>query len=78
MPLYTLLNKTTQEIQTIIMSYEDMMSITDPIQGTHKYVPAPLNMVSGHGTLAGRIDSGFNDVLHRIKSSNRGSTIETK
>jgi hypothetical protein len=78
MPLYTLLNKKTQTIETVIMSYSDMMTITDSIQGTHEYVPAPLNLVSGHGTITGKIDSGFNDVLHRIKSANKGSTIQTK
>lgn len=78
MPLYTLLNKKTQAIETVTMSYDDMKTITDSIQGTHEYVPAPLNMVSGHGSIAGGIDSGFNDVLHRIKSANKGSTIETK
>ncbi len=40
-------------------------------------VAAPL-IVSGVGTVLGTVDSGFNDVLQKIKSHHRHSTIVTK
>ena len=48
------------------------------VEVEYEYIPGAPMIVSGTGTLVGKIDSGFNDVLTRVKKANRGSTIQTK
>jgi hypothetical protein len=76
MPLYTLENTKTGELETMTCSYDEMKSLVS--SGKYTYVPGAPRIVSGTGTITGKIDSGFNDVLTRIKKANRGSTIQTK
>ena len=76
MPLYTLENKKTGEIETFTCSYQEMKDLVE--SGKYDYIPGAPRIVSGVGSLTGHIDSGFNDVLTKIKKNNRGSKIETK
>lgn len=76
MPTYDLKNNKTGKTENVLCSYDEMRSMVD--SGEYTYIPGVLQIVSGTGTLVGKIDSGFNDVLTRIKKANRGSTIQTK
>lgn len=76
MPTYNLKNNKTGKIENVLCSYNEMRDMVD--SGEYEYIPGAPMIVSGTGTLVGKIDSGFNDVLTRIKKANRGSTIQTK
>lgn len=78
MALYTFRNKITEEEYEFSMNMSDYDAFVEELGDEWERVFVPLNIVSGRLNV-GRIDDGFNDVLHRIKSgSGRGHTINTK
>ena len=79
MPTYTveyLKGKNKGTVSDVLMKYEEVKQLEK--KGQLRIIPSAPMIVSGVGSVTGRIDNGFNDVLKGIKKANRGSTIQTK
>lgn len=76
MPSYTFEHKETGELMDLICSYDEAMTIDK--DGEYKLLPCSPMIVSGTGTVLGKVDNGFNDVLQKVKSNHYGSNILTK
>lgn len=76
MPTYDVRNTKTGEVETILCKYTELEELIS--KGEYeKVVSAPM-IVGAVGSLVGKIDNGFNDVLQKVKSNHHGSNIETK
>jgi hypothetical protein len=76
MPTYSFENISTGETLTTLCTWKEAKKLVD--DGEYKMLLSAPRTVSGTGTVVGKIDNGFNDVLKRIKSANYRSSIRTK
>ena len=73
MPSYTIYNSKTKTSEDVLMSYSELEALLEANPHLSQQLSAP-KIVSGVDGLR-RIDSGFKDLLKRIKKNNRKSTI---
>lgn len=76
MPTYDIKNIKTGEIKTILCKYTELEELLS--KGEYEKMVSTPMIVSAVGSVVGKIDNGFNDVLQKVKSSHHGSNIETK
>ena len=77
MPTYTLRNIKTLNEWDVICSYDELQTILDETPDVVKVLSTP-KIVTGVGTLHGKIPDGFKDKLNQIKKgSGRNNTIRT-
>jgi hypothetical protein len=77
MPTYTLRNIKTSNEWDVICSYDELQTILDETSDVVRVLSAP-KIVTGVGTLHGKIPDGFKDKLNQIKKgSGRNNTIRT-
>lgn len=76
MPTYSFENIETGDTMTTFCTWEEAQEVIK--DGRYKMLVSAPAIVSGTGSTTGKIDSGFNDVLTRVKKANRGSNIQTK
>jgi hypothetical protein len=76
MPTYTFEHLKTGETHTTLCTWKEAEELVN--SGEYRMLPSAPMIVRGTGSVLGKIDSGFNDVLLKAKSAHKGSTIETK
>ena len=76
MPTYSFEHLKTGEIHTTLCKWVEAQELV--YSGDYKMLLSAPMIVTGTGSVLGKIDNGFNDVLLKAKSAHRGSTIETK
>ena len=76
MPTYSFQHIETGDTMTTFCTWEEAQEFIK--DGIYKMLVSAPAIVSGTGSTTGKIDSGFNDVLTRVKKANRGSNIQTK
>ena len=76
MPTYSFEHIETSDTMTTFCTWEEAQEVIK--DGRYKMLVSAPAIVSGTGSTTGKIDSGFNDVLTRVKKANRGSNIQTK
>ena len=76
MPTYSFEHIESGDTMTTFCTWEEAQEVIK--DGSYKMLVSAPAIVSGTGSVAGRIDNGFNDVLTRVKKANRGSNIQTK
>lgn len=78
MALYTFHNTKTDELVEISTPMSEYDALVEQLGSDWNRIFMPIRAVDTSMSIS-RIDSGFNDVLQRIKSgSGRGNTINTK
>lgn len=77
MPIYNMKNTKTDEVVEMNISISKMESLKQT--GEWITVPVSPRIVSESGDIVGKMSSGWNDQLNRIKEgSGRSNTIKTK
>ena len=76
MPTYSFEHIETGETMTTMCTWEEAQTLVK--NGEYRMLLSKPLVVSSTGTITGKIDRGFNDVLTTIKKNNRRSTIQTK
>ena len=77
MPIYNMKNIKTDEVVEMNISISKMESLKQT--GEWITVPVSPRIVSESGDMYGKVSSGWNDQLNRIKKgSSRSNTIKTK
>ena len=76
MPTYSFEHLKTGETHTTLCTWEEAQQLVN--SGEYKMLLSAPMIVRSTGSVTGKTDRGFNDVLQKIKSSHRGSTIQTK
>jgi len=76
MPTYTFEHLKTGDTHTDLCTWEEAQKLVN--SGEYRMLLSAPVIISGTGSVTGKTDRGFNDVLKKIKSSHRGSTIQTK
>lgn len=74
MPTYVIKDTKTKKIKELVMTMSELDDFLKAHPSKHTVIQAPA-IVSGVDGLR-KIDNGFKDVLKRIKSKHRGSTID--
>lgn len=78
MPSYTLKDTKTNDIWDVICSYDELQVILNEMPNVVQMLSTP-KIVSGVGSLQSKVPSGFNDLLHKVKSgSGKDNTIKLK
>jgi len=73
MPLYTILNKETNEEYDIDVKYDELQTILEDIN--LQRVLKPNQFISIHGSVMSRTDGDFRDHLKSIKKKYPGNTV---
>ena len=76
MPTYSFEHLESGVTLTTLCTWEEAQQLVN--SGEYKMLLSSPMIVRSTGSVTGKIDSGFNDVLQKIKSSHWKSTIETK
>ena len=77
MPTYTLRDIKTNNQWDVVCSYDELQTILDEMPDVIKVLSTP-KIVTGVGTLHGKVPDGFKDKLNQIKKgSGQGNTIKT-
>jgi hypothetical protein len=76
MPTYTIEDKNTGEQEEMFMSISEMLIYFDDNPNKRQVIGSPM-IVSGVASARMKPDHGFRDVLKKIKSKHRRSTINT-
>jgi len=77
MPTYTLRDIKTQNQWDVVCSYDELQTILDEMPDVVKVLSTP-KIVTGVGSLHGKVPDGFKDKLNQIKKgSGKGNTIKT-
>jgi len=76
MPTYSFEHLETGETYTTLCTWEEAQQLVN--SGEYKMLLSTPMIVRSTGSITSKVDGGFNDVLKKIKSSHRGSTIQTK
>lgn len=76
MPTYSFEHLETGETHTTLCTWEEAQQLVN--SGEYKMLLSTPMIVRSTGSITSKVDGGFNDVLKKIKSSHRGSTIQTK
>ena len=77
MPSYTLKDIKTQETWDVICSWNELQIMLDEMPNVKQTLATP-KLVSDTGSLLGKTDDGWKDVLNKVKSgSGRANTIKT-
>jgi hypothetical protein len=75
MPTYSFEHIETGDTMTSFCTWKEAQLI---IKDGYKLLIFAPAIVTGTGSITGKIDNGFNDVLTRVKKANIGSNIQTK
>ena len=76
MPTYNFQNRDTDAIKSVFCTYAEALTMVET--GEWKLCLSAPATVSGVGTVVGKIDGGFNDLLKTIHKNNRHSKIQTR
>jgi hypothetical protein len=76
MPIYTFVDKNTDEVFEIMMSFRDLDAYREAHPHHEKLIDAP-NIVSGV-SITNKMDDGFKDVLSKISDAHPKSELAEK